>query len=836
MNHFFGRLTLGFLLAGPLVAQTPDATYLRQQLKALNTCGTALYLAAHPDDENTAMIAYLSGERHLRTGYLSLTRGDGGQNLIGKELREALGLIRTQELLAARRIDGGEQFFTRANDFGYSRSPEETLSVWDKDSVLSDVVRVIRQFRPDVIITRFPTTGEGGHGHHTASALLAVEALAVAADPARFPEQRLPPWQVKRVFWNAWEPKDSAAALRVDLGTYNPVLGASYGEIAAESRSQHKSQGFGAPKAYGARNNYLELLAGAPVRGTPPLADPFEGVDLTWNRVAGGAAVGRLTARALREFDAEHPERTVPTLLAAYRALQKVSDPYWKALKSAQMSELMAACGGLYLAAEADAVYATPGDSVRTTVRLVDRLGVPFVLRRLAYAGTGFAGVDTTMNLPLPRNEELTFGRTLVLPATTPVTQPYWLQVPPPVGRYVVADPTLIGRPVSPPALTVRYEVTLDGQRLTYERPLRYRRVDPVRGELYRDFEVRPPVTVNLTEEVMTFVNGATKTVEVRLRNGHRPAAGTLTLELPAGWHAAPASHPFDLAAPESERTLRFAVTPAAADVNRTHLLTAVATVAGQPYRRGLLTVDYEHISPQTLFPPAAARVVNLNVRTTGRQIGYIAGAGDLIPETLRQVGYVVTELNAGELAAADLSRFDAVVTGVRAFNVNQELVAQQQRLLDYVRAGGTWVAQYNTSYRLLTEQMGPYPFTIGRGERVTVEGAPVTFLAPDHPLLRAPNALTAADFDDWVQERGLYFASAWDPRYDTLLTSHDPGEPPLAGGLLYARYGRGAFVYTGYSFFRQLPAGVPGAFRLFANLLSGGIKRDEETVPAAGR
>ncbi|MGB3618368.1 MAG: PIG-L family deacetylase, partial [Catalinimonas sp.] len=749
----------------------------------------------------------------------------------------ALGVIRTQELLAARRIDGGEQFFTRANDFGYSRSPDETLAIWNKDSVLADVVRVIRQFRPDVIITRFPTTGEGGHGHHTASALLAVEALEVAADAARFPHLNLPAWRVKRVFWNAWAPKDSAAALQVDLGTYNPVLGQAYGEIAAESRSQHKSQGFGAPKVYGSRNNYLELIAGEPVQGEPPHADLFEGVDLTWGRVPGGGAAGKLAARALRDFDAEHPERIVPTLVAAHRALQKVEDPYWRAWKSEQLQKLIADCAGLYLAAEAESPYATPGDSVRTTVKVVSRLGLPVTLHRLRWTAPDGVDLDTTMQLPLPPNEALTFGRTFVLPDAMRPTQPYWLRQPPPPGLYVVADPTLIGRPTSPPALSVQLDVEIAGERLTYARPLRYRRVDPVRGELYRDFEIRPPVTVDLTESVLTFLNGATKTVGVRLRNGQRPAAGSVRLELPAGWRATPAHHAFDFEKPETEQTFTFEVRPAAGDVNQTRLLRAQADVGGATYCRGLLTVDYEHISPQTLFPPAAARVVNLDMQIGGGRIGYVPGAGDLIPEALRQVGYEVFELNAAELAAADLSRYDAVVTGVRAFNVNHDLVRHRERLLDYVRAGGTWVAQYNTSYRLLTEEIGPYPFKIGRRERVTVEEAPVTFLDADHPLLRAPNALSDADFDGWVQERGLYFAESWDERYDTLLRANDPGLEPMAGGLLYGRLGRGAFIYTGYSFFRQLPAGVPGAFRLFANLLTGGVepRPRREPTPSAG-
>ncbi|SDJ88146.1 N-acetylglucosaminyl deacetylase, LmbE family [Catalinimonas alkaloidigena] len=833
----FVRLYMVLCLCGPIFqtsAQAPDAASIRQQLERLNTCATVLYMAAHPDDENTAMIAWLVGERHARTGYLALTRGDGGQNLIGLELREQLGLIRTQELLAARRLDGGEQFFTRANDFGFSKSPEEAFEIWGKDQVFSDAVWVIRNFRPDIIIARFPTNGDGGHGHHTASAILAEEAYKAAADPKQFPEQLkyVKPWQVKHVYQNAWQPKDSSSVIHVDLGTYNPVLGKSYGEIAAESRSMHKSQGFGAAKLRGKRIDFLNVMAGPPLKGDVTKADPFQGVDLTWGRIKGGKAAGELVAQALRAYEPAHPEKLLPTLAAAYREVQKLQDPYWKSLKSAQLQKLMTDCAGLWLEARTPSIYVSPGDSLVVTATAINRLGAPVTWQKIAFP----SNVDTSMALALPTNEVTSFTRALVVPSETPVSQPYWLEKTPTLGLYQVDDPQKIGQPESSAPFSVGMDLEIVGVPLHYDVPLRYVWVDPVQGELQRNLAVRPPVMVNLAEDVITFVNGETKPVTIRLKAGRDSLSGEARLQVPAGWTVSPAQQAYAIAQKEGEVRLTFQVSPGRSAGNSTETLRAVATTGdGRTYDRGLLTVDYPHIPVQTLFPPAEARLVKLDMQVAGRNIGYIPGAGDKIPDGLRQVGYQVTELSDAYLAEGDLSRFDAIVVGIRAYNVNDRMAYYQPRLLSYVEKGGVLVEQYNTSYGLKLPQIGPYEFTIGRRERVTKEEAPITYLNAKHPLLHYPNELTKADFDGWVQERGLYFANKWDTRYDTLLVANDPGEEPMAGGLLYTKYGKGAFVYTGYSFFRQLPAGVPGAFRLFSNLLAGGLteprKADEGTA-----
>jgi LmbE family N-acetylglucosaminyl deacetylase len=830
-------LSLLFLLASPAArAQrpaSPDAAETQAALRKLSVTGSVLYVGAHPDDENTALLAYLARGRGARTGYLSLTRGDGGQNLLGTEKGALLGLVRTQELLAARRADGAEQFFTRAVDFGFTKSPEETFRIWNHDAVLADVVWVVRRFRPDIIIARFPTTGEGGHGQHTASAILASEAFDAAGDPSRFPEQvkYVGTWKPKRLLWNVFNfrpnevPKDSDKLLSVDAGAYDPLLGKSYTEIAAESRTMHKSQGQGTPERRGPAPNYFAHL-----KGEPATRDIFDGVDMTWHRFgAGGDAVGQLLEEAARKYDPANPQASLPLLLRAHGELEKLPKPgalsEGDALfesKRAALLETIRACAGLWVEAIASEPYVTPGSSVKVTTTVVNRSDY---LLKFESVGASSAGVDV-LRAELKNNQPLTKETTLTVPQDAPYSQPYWLRDEPGKGLFRVDRQELIGVPENPASLVVRLPVAFgsEAEVLSFQVPVLFRWTDRVRGDLYRPVVVVPETAVSLEEKTLVFPDRQPKQVRVTLSNNVAAAAtGTLRLKLPAGWTATPAEVPVTLKGKGEEFKAVFNITPPPGASTAT--LAAEFESGGKTYTRGVFEIDYPHIPRQTLFPAAEAKLVRVDLQRRGNHIGYVMGSGDEVPEALRQVGYDVTLLSDEDLEAIDLSRFDAVITGVRAYNTRAALRRQQKRLLEYVERGGTLVVEYNTPDRTLEgAQLGPYPFKLTQ-DRVTDEEAAITMLAPTDALLNEPNKITAADFGGWVQERGLYFASDWDARYTPLFASHDPGEQDLKGSTLVARVGRGTYVFTSLAFFRQLPAGVPGAYRLFVNLISAGRK-----------
>jgi LmbE family N-acetylglucosaminyl deacetylase len=807
--------------AHPEPRNAMDAAQVRQALERLQVTGSALYVAAHPDDENTALLAWLANGRHVRTAYLSVTRGDGGQNLIGPDTGTLLGVIRTQELLAARRIDGAGQFFTRAIDFGFSKNPEETLEIWGRERTLGDVVWVIRRFRPDVIVTRFPVEGGGGHGHHTASALLAEEAFAAAADPARFPEQLayVRPWQAKRLVWNVFRfgggPADTVPGrVRVDIGAYDPLLGRSYTELAGESRSMHKSQGFGSAERRGSFVNTFEHRLGA--RAT---ADLFEGVDLTWSRVKGAGRLPGLFARAAREFRPERPQGIVPVLLEARAILDGLpADPDTAPLveaRRADVDELIRSCLGLWVEAVAAVPTATAGGRGRGAAAAIARNEMPVTLRRVELAGQEGAGARV-----LATNVAATDTFQVTVPAGAPPSVPYWLARPPLDGSFEVTDPVAIGSPENPPVLTALFTFDVGGKPFALDAPVVHRWVDPVEGERYRDFLVVPPALLRFEQGVTLFPDAGPRTVKVTLTPSGGPARGRVLIGLPAGWMAEPIEARVELGA-AADTTLEFRIRPGPAPSAARITATWVPEGAGgRDFSLRADELDYPHIPLQALLLPAEARVVRADVRGTGGKIAYLMGSGDAVPEALRQMGWEVTLLTDDDVEQADLSAYDAIVAGVRAYNTRPRLLRQQKRLLDYVAKGGRLIVQYNTAEGALQERLGPFPFTISR-ERVTVEGAEVRRLLPGHPLLTSPNRIGDDDFAGWVQERGLYFASPWDPRYETPLSANDPGEPARDGGLLYARHGRGAFIYAAHAFFRQLPAGVPGAYRLFANLVS---------------
>lgn len=799
----------------------PHAGEIAAGLRRLGTTGSVLYVAAHPDDENTRFLAWLVGERGLRAGYLSLTRGDGGQNLIGTEQDAMLGLIRTYELLAARRVDGAEQLFTRARDFGYTKSADEALKIWGHDEVLADVVLAIRRFRPDVIVTRF-TTKPPNHGHHTASALLAAEAFTAAADPKRFPEQlsEVKPWKTDRLLnntsnWNLPPGTDMSGYLKVDVGGYDALLGRSWGEVSAESRSQHKSQGFGVPAERGPLLEYFSPLA-----GTRPKADVFEGLDFSWKRWSGTEAVARAVDEAQKGFDARAPHRSVPALVRVHEALTSLpEDNPWKALKLRETEALISACAGLFLEARAAEPSAVPGTQVELNLMALNRS--PAALRLVSVTLPGGESVAT--GTELAGHAPFKLARKVALPRDAAISTPYWLRKPVTGGLYTLegADRALTGRPEGEPALAVTFVYEAGGRRFSVTRPVVFVWTDPVRGELYRAFEIVPAVTATLEQDVLMFPNGGARSVPVVLAAGRADASGKARLEVPEGWRVEPAEVPFQFAARGDERTVVFKVTPPKGATAK-GALRAVVEVGGRSESWRVRTVAHEHIPPLAVRQPSEATLVPFALATKVKRLGYIPGPGDRVAESLAAVGYEVTVLPEERLAGERLERFEAILVGVRAFNANPRLAVHRERLLEYVKGGGRLVVQYNTNSRVgpLSSFVGPYPLEIGR-ERVTDETAAMTPVTPNEPLLRAPNALTAADFEGWVQERGLYFASKWDDHYRPVFAMSDAGEAPLKGSLLVARHGKGTFVYTGLAFFRQLPAGVPGAYRLLANILA---------------
>ena len=808
-------------------AEPPSAAALAHDLRSFRETATVLYLAAHPDDENTEFIAYFARGRGYRTGYLSLTRGDGGQNELGPDFGEKLGVLRTQELLAARRIDGGRQFFSRAVDFGFSKTPEETLRFWGHDQVLADIVRVIRRFRPDVIVTRFPIPpGSGGHGHHTASAILAVEAFKLAGDPTAFPEQLaqgLTPWQPKRILWNVFTWTRSTGGLtgptiQLDIGGNDPVTGESFGTIANRSRGMHKTQGLGgfsARTATGPNVQSFMLLA-----GEPATHDLMDGVDLTWNRISGGAEIGPLADDLLAKFDPKNPAASVPALLTIRAKLAALSLDPLVADKRAQLDRILQACLGLSVQTTIAHADVVPGETFSLRHTSTIQSDVP-----VRWLGTRYPGSKPTEAIALSPNQASTRESSATLPIDASLSEPYWLREEPSEGLFTVNDPSLIGVPENPPAFPVEQLFEVGGQTLVVaDEPVQVI-ADLARGEIRRPLKIIAPVSLDWTHPLELFAPGATKTVTLELTAARAGVSGVLQLDAPAGWKLSPATREFRLGTVGERTPFSFSIT-APAQPGRARI-SMRAAIGSRHYHRSHVELRYNHLPVQLLQTDAVLKTVALDVAVRAKKIGYVPGAGDDVAACLRLLGCDVTELSAADFAPEKLRDFDAVVLGVRAFNENKSLAANLPTLLAYVENGGTVVAQYNRPNGLESRLLGPYPLSIqGNASqlRVTDETAPVTFLAPDHPAVMTPNKIAAADFTGWIQERGAYFPSSWDEaHYTVILAMSDPGEAPLKGSLLVAKYGRGYFVYTGLSFFRQLPAGVPGAYRLFANLISLG-------------
>lgn len=786
-------------------------------LKKFEVTGRALYLAAHPDDENTRLITYLANEDKVSTAYLSLTRGDGGQNLIGTEQSSLLGVIRTQELLEARKIDGGKQYFTRAVDFGYSKSPDETLELWDRNEVLSDVVWVIRKFQPDIIINRFPPDNKAGHGHHSASAILAAEAFHLAADSTSFPDQLkyVDVWQPSRMYFNSssWWIKNlaeladtSSDYIKVDVGKYNALLGKWYTELAAESRSMHKSQGFGSARLKGSTTEYLQHVTGDKVEN-----NLWEGIDITWNRIPGAAAIESLISKAIASYNFENPAEIVPRLIEIYSEVEKLDFPQ-KSERLEDLKGIIKGALGLHLEAISKEAKTTPGKEIELQIMALNQSD-----RKLVFKQLSASNIDSTLNKTLGRNKTHAISLQIKIPENTNFTQPYWLASDYST-MFDVSDQEEIGKAQNNAALQAVFTLEIEGKTFEFFENIEYRWVDRVEGEKQKPISISPPITINLDKPVYLSVNGASNEIKVLVKNHFGQTDAEVELQLPDSWKVSPKSSKVSFEKIGEIQEIIFEVSPGKKAMNGS--INAQVKVGNAVYNQSEILIDHKHIDQQVLFPKASAPISSFNLESDVQKVAYFMGAGDKVPDALKLLNIDVDLLESAKIPTYKLSDYDCIVLGIRALNSDKILAEYYLFLLDYVKDGGTLIVQYLTNRDIIVDGVGPFPLSISR-DRVTVEQAKATMLLPEHTALNYPNKIDNSDFDNWVQERGLYFGGERDDAYQALISWNDPGESPKDGALLVANYGKGVFVYTGISFFRQLPAGVPGAYRIFVNLIN---------------
>lgn len=821
---------LSLLFTSQFQAQTPkkwNSVDIYHQIEKLNFLGSVLYIAAHPDDENTRLISYFSNEVNARTAYLSLTRGDGGQNLIGPELRELLGVIRTQELIEARKIDGGQQFFSRANDFGYSKTPEETLKIWDKNLVLSDVVWIIRKFRPDIIINRFDHRSPGTtHGHHTSSAMLSFEAFDLANDKNSFSEQfqKVATWQPKRLFFNtSWwfygskenfEKADKTNLSQLPIGVYYENFGKSNQEIAALSRSRHQSQGFGTSGNRGEESEYIEYLKGDKLTSS---SNVFEGIDTTWNRVEDGNAIEKILSNVQKNFDFKNPSASVSQLIEAYQLIQKLKDDHWKKIKTDEITEIIAACCGLYLDATTNVSSISNGknSTIKVNLEMINRSNLPMQLNSLA----SIPSINFIQSITeLPTNKSVTKTIDLDISKIKNFTEPYYLKEKGTVGMYTVSNQENIGKPDILREVSVKFNISINDVVVPFERNVVYKYNDDVKGEVYQPLDIVPVVTSKIEEKVSIFPNGNSKKIHVKVTAAAANLKGKITLNATKNWKIVPTEIPFSLSKNGEDKIVEFTVTPPK-DADEI-ILKSIVTIDNEDFDKEKIEINYPHIFKQIVLKSAEAKAIKLDIKTNNEKIAYIMGAGDEVPTSLIQMGYEVSILNPIQISKKNLEGFDVVITGIRAYNVINELAFKQDILLNFVESGKTMIVQYNTLDDLVAKNIAPYSLKISR-DRVTNENASITFLDPKNSLLNYPNKIIAKDFTGWTQEQGLYYPSEWDSKFTPIIASNDEGESPKKGAILTAKYGKGIYIYTGLSFFRELPEGVAGAFRLMANLIS---------------
>ena len=793
------------------------STEIFQSIKKLEVTTTVLYIAAHPDDENTRLITWMSKEKLFRTAYISLTRGDGGQNLIGSELSENLGLIRTRELMAARAIDGGEQFFTRANDFGYSKTSDETLDFWEKEKVLEDMVYVIRKIKPDVMICRFPPDSRAGHGHHSSSAIIAKDAFDAASDASKFPYQvaEFGTWQVKRIYWNTFRFGSNNTIteqqLKIDAGGYNILDGKSNGEIAAESRSQHKSQGFGVPSQRGTLLEYFSLVAGDTLA-----SDPFAYIPSFWEQSTIGKEISTLLQKIIKEYNFQNPSASIEQLLLVRSHIRKMSTSTIQVQKLKEIEKIITDAIGLWTSAYSYRERYAEQDTIHITFQSILR---NYPEATLKVNGAIYSDSSNSISL----TKQLFQSQKMVLTGIATNSQPYWLKENHPKGVFAIQDKKEIGKPWNDFPMFVTAELFIKNDTLNIQIPVSYKETDPVRGELIHPLIISPLLTGICSENKSIFVNDQQKTYELNLQYwGAIDTSITIQSRISNDdWKSSFKDTTIRFKAHSTSQSIRFSIQMRGANSNNATTTFNFKTNNGKwSTLQGNTSINYNHIPRITWFPKLEIDLQKVDIKIGSKNILYIKGAGDDVASSLRKIGYVVEEVNAIELHGMDLKKYDAIITGIRAYNTDDELANLHQPLFKYMEEGGTFIVQYNTNSNLHPSTFKtPYPFSIGRN-RVTDELAKVTFTQPNDPIFNSPNKLSEKDFDGWVQERGLYFATKIDSNYTNLILMNDKEESPQEGSLIRCQYGKGIFIYSGLSFFRQLPAGVPGAYRLFANMI----------------
>ena len=867
---------VGALWAQP-VERVGGRTALGLVLRQINSTGTFMMATAHPDDENNGVLALLSKGQGVRTTLVTATRGDGGQNEIGSELFDALAALRTEELLAAHRLDGAEQYFTRAVDFGYSFSRDETFEKWGREEILGDYVRMIRTLRPDVIAGLSPD-GNGGGQHHQASAVLAHEAYGAAADPTRFPEQLvdgLRPWQASKFYFSGGfgfgrgarggrggrggpggAPAAGAARMTtVDVGLFDPLLGRTYAEIGSHARSMHKCQGMSPmvmlPGAASARYRLVETII--PGQADVRERSLFDGVDVSIEGLARFAgpqppgdlvveltALSRHAAAALEAFTGADSAAVraavlaglgvVRTLRGRLRTLGLSDDAMFELdfrleQKGRQFEEAVLLSHQLRIEVLADDGVVTAGQPVSVTAQVANYGETAVAVREIRF--DGFASVDSTCGVDVvPAGTVYGCDAPMRLPDTLPVTDIHWERLPD-AARYQFDPDVPFGLPFRPTPFRATFALDFASGRIAIDRPIVHRHgSDIFAGEKRMELQVVPRFAVEVTPQIAIIPLNAPTAREVRVmvrHGGREPATGAVTLELPAGWQATPTSATVEFSREDEVRTVRFEVRPPEGVAAGEYRVGATVASAGETFDRGFQVVEYPHIGRRHLVHESRTVMKVIDVALEpGLRVGYVDGVGDEVPPAIEQLGAELEYITADQLSYDDLSVFDVIVTGVRAYERNGDLRANNDRLLDYVEAGGTLIVQYN-KFEFNEAQYGPYPVQVSRA-RVTDEYAPVRILATDHPLFGFPNQISDATWADWVQERGLYFLGDKDPAYTDLVELSDsfPSNPGAKrGALVEARYGEGRWLYVGLGLWRQLPAGTTGAYQLLANLLS---------------
>ena len=809
----------------------PSAVEIFETIKKLNFFGNIMYVAAHPDDENTRLIAYFSKHYHAHTTYISLTRGDGGQNLLGADLNEKLGIIRTQELLAARKIDGGHQLFTRAIDFGYSKNPDEALSTWNKNEVLADLVFAIRKNKPDIIVNRFDHRTPGTtHGHHTASAILAMQAFDLSANKNAFPEQLklVEPWQPQAIYFNdswffyinreAFQNANHEQHLAINMGEFYPDIGLHNSEIAALSRSMHKSQGFGNTGTRGDQIEYLELLKGE----LPSAENLFENIETSWKRLQDKQykKIQQHLLQVEANFDYQNPHQSIPALVEAYTLLQQAKNSFWKDRKIKELKELIVACSGLFLEARTTETYTNPGKKVQVFVEVTNQSNTEIKLKSVRVLGSESNEINNINLLPNQKNE---WETQIEIPLNQVSSNPFWLNQQPGKALYKVDEIWKRNLPEISNTLPIAFQLEINGQSFNITRNLVYKYNDPVDGEVYENFLILPPVSLSFQKNIMVFSGEEAKEVQLNLTNYGSTEALQINFNPTSAWKVEPEQLKVKFNNLNETQKVKLKVTPPK-DASELNLMPKATNLNGIVYNSKVEVLDYTHIPKQSFIQPSQLQLIKLDVQTKGEKVAYIQGAGDDVAEAILELGYQVEVFSVEDISSEKLQSFDAVVVGIRAFNIYDAFAFKKQTLFNYVKNGGNLIVQYNTSRGLKTE-ISPLPLQLSRN-RVTDEYAEVQFLAPNHPILNFPNKITPTDFENWVQERGLYFSDQWSDKFIAILGMQDPNEPILKGSLLTTTYGDGHFTYTGLSFFRQLPAGVKGAYRLLANLLSLGNEK----------